>query len=123
MQDGTGKESSITLKALASPTHHWYNGLTIRITRGKGYGQTRKIFEYDGGTCFFTHTHTHTLSRALLRLHDVCIRCTRTCAVFLLCAVTLRQAMLPGPALHMHVFAYACACKREFRGLRCAFAC
>jgi hypothetical protein len=42
--------SSITLKTLASSTHHWYNGLTIRITRGKGYGQTRKIFEYDGET-------------------------------------------------------------------------
>jgi hypothetical protein len=50
VQGGTGKDSSITLKALASPTHHWYNGLSIRITRGAGFGQTRRIFEYDGGT-------------------------------------------------------------------------
>jgi len=50
VQGGTGKDSSITLKALASSTDHWYNGLEIRITRGAGYGQKRRIFEYDGAT-------------------------------------------------------------------------
>ena len=50
VQGGTGKDSSITLKTLASPTDHWYNGLTIRITKGPGYGQIRRIFEYDGAT-------------------------------------------------------------------------
>ena len=46
----TGRDSSITLKELASPTDSWYNGLTIRITRGAGYGQKRRCFEYDGTT-------------------------------------------------------------------------
>ena len=50
VQGGTGADSTITLKADASSTDHWYNGLSIRITRGAGYGQKRRIFEYAGAS-------------------------------------------------------------------------
>ena len=50
VQGGTGTDSTVTLKAEASGTSSWYNGLSIRITRGKGYGQVRRIYEYDGSS-------------------------------------------------------------------------
>ncbi|EKX32348.1 hypothetical protein GUITHDRAFT_121489 [Guillardia theta CCMP2712] len=48
VQGGTGTVSTITLASTASSTNKWYNGLTIRITKGPGYGQKRTIYEYDG---------------------------------------------------------------------------
>jgi len=50
VQGGTGTVSTVTLAATASSTDKWYNGLTIRITKGPGYGQKRTIYEYDGTT-------------------------------------------------------------------------
>ncbi|MEP3047169.1 MAG: neuraminidase-like domain-containing protein [Roseibium sp.] len=42
--------TSVTLAAGASDKNHFYNGLTITLTAGKGAGQVRTVIGYDGET-------------------------------------------------------------------------